>query len=242
MSKVSVDLDSPSPYIERETKLHRFKRRLTYAFAFRLLKKTMPQYCSGAMLEIGTGAGFFQKFFKEKYPHADQFGIEYDTRLLKETKARAPHSRCVQGNAEQFEYPEKKFDIIVSFQVIEHLYKPELMLERVKTHLSQGGVFLVTTPNLTGLGAKVMGRRWHGYRDDHVSLKGMDEWIQLIESMGFVKCYAGSTFFTGIPLMNRLPLGLLNWILLLLFGVCKWKHGESFVGVFKLNNTLGGEE
>lgn len=241
--KVSVNTDIPSPYIESESRLHRFKRRLTYAFAFRLLNKFIDRKRSLNILEIGTGSGFFLSFARDQFPSACFTGLEYDERLLSTTALRAPFANLAQGNAENFELGFGQYDLIVSFQVIEHLYNPGAMLDNVKAHLKPGGLFLVTTPNLTGLGSKVMGPKWHGYRDDHVSLKGKAEWDSLIESHGFDSLYSGSSFFSGIPILNKFPMGILNWVLLVAFGSLRWPIGESYVGVFrstiseKLNDT-----
>lgn len=231
--EVSVNTEIPSPYIEARGGLYRLKRKLTYAFAFRLLKRYLSQKQDLNVLEIGTGSGFFLDFANERFPNSHFSGVEYDARLLAETASRAPHAQLIQGNAESFDLGIGRFDLVVSFQVIEHLYHPEAMLQNVKAHLKPGGLFLVTTPNLSGLGARWMKERWHGYRDDHVSLKGKKEWDQLIASQGFNSLYSGSTFFTGIPILNKLPLGLVNWLLLIVFGSLKWSAGESYVAVFK---------
>jgi SAM-dependent methyltransferase len=232
-SKVSVNTEIPSPYIEKKSHLYRLKRKLTYAFAFRLLNKYLSQHEDLEILEIGTGSGFFLEFANEIFPNSRFTGLEYDERLLTESALRAPHASLIQGNAESFSLDKGRYDLVVSFQVIEHLYNPSSMLEKVRTHLKPGGVFLVTTPNLSGLGARVMRERWHGYRDDHVSLKGMDEWNQLIISQGFISLYSGSTFFSGVPLLNKLPLGIINWLLLIAFGSMRWSAGESYVGIYK---------
>ena len=110
------------------------------------------------------------------------------------------------------------------------------MLECVRKHLSPNGIFILTTPNLDGFGAKIMKNKWHGYRDDHVSLKGFMDWKGLVEKNGFQPVYCGSTFFSGIPILNSFPLGLFNWGLLVVFGTARWKYGESFVGIFRLKN------
>ena len=125
--------------------------------------------------------------------------------------------------------------MVVSFQVIEHLYNPSAMLVNVRNHLRPGGIFLVTTPNVSGFGARWMQDKWHGYREDHVSLMGKDDWDRLIISHGFEPLYSGSTFFSGVPILNKLPLGVINWLLLVVFGSLRWRWGESYVGVFKLS-------
>lgn len=232
MSKVSVDLASPSPYIERDSRLHRFKRSLSYGFAFRLIRRHFQAHAPRSLLEVGTGSGFFLDFFTHRYPGSAAHGVEYDERLLAVTRARCPQAHCQQGNAETFDLRPLSFDLIVSFQVIEHLFEPQRMLERMRQHLAPGGLLIITTPNLDGIGARWMGQRWHGFRDDHVTLKGAKAWQDLIETQGFRTVYAGSTFFSGVPWLNRLPLGLVNWALLTGFGAWRWRQGEAFVGAF----------
>jgi len=235
IDKVSVNTDIPSPYIENRGGLYRMKRKLTYAFAFRLLNKYLDRRQNLEVLEVGTGSGFFLDFAKENFSDSRFSGVEYDERLLAETAARSPHAHLIQGNAENFDLGRGGYDLVVSFQVIEHLYNPGAMLDNVHAHLKPGGVFLITTPNLTGLGARWTKKKWHGYRDDHVSLKGKEEWDQLIASHGFTPLYSGSTFFSGVPVLNRLHLGIVNWLLLVAFGSLRWSAGESYVGVFKSN-------
>ncbi len=237
MSKVSVDLNTPSPYIEKDTRIHRYRRKLTYAFAIKLIKKFTKNHKKLSLLEVGTGSGYFMSSCHEVFPSITLSGIEYDPRLLSVTQLRAPYADCTQGNAETYNFSPNKFDVIVSFQVIEHLFEPEKMIERVKEHLNRGGIFIFTTPNLSGFGARYMGEKWHGYRDDHVSLRSAADWVSLLEGHGFESRYAGSTFFSGIPFMNRLPLGIINWALLVLLGSLKWYKGESFVGVFSVKGN-----
>jgi SAM-dependent methyltransferase len=232
MNKVSVDLSTPSPYVEQDGRLHRFKRRLSYGFAFRLIKRHFGSAGPKSVLEVGTGSGFFLDFFMRENPGATATGIEYDERLLAVTRGRAPHATCHQGNAETFDLLPQTFDLIVSFQVIEHLYAPERLVAQARRHLARGGLLILTTPNLGSVGARFMGPRWHGYRNDHVSLKTADQWTSLVEAQGFRAIYAGSTFFSGIPWLNRMPLGLLNWSLLTAFGAWRWRQGESYVGAF----------
>jgi SAM-dependent methyltransferase len=233
MKHVSVDLKIPSFYHEPEGRLYKFKRRLTFRKVIHIIRKSTRNKGYFSVLEIGSGSGYFISFLQEVFPGAKITGIEYDPRLISSIKSKISSATIINENAEEFDLGEKMFDVIVSLQVVEHLYKPESMLCRVKKHLAPGGVFIFTTPNLTGCGARLMKDEWHGYRDDHVSLKGYAEWISFLEQNGFTQVYCGTTFFSGIPLLNKLPLGMLNWTLLFLFGSLKWQYGESFLGVFK---------
>ncbi len=111
------------------------------------------------------------------------------------------------------------------------------MIQSVKNHLNpKHGSFLFTTPNLSGLGARFMKERWCGYRDDHLSLRTMREWENTMEESGFIKVYSGSTFFSGIPLMRRFPLDVINWFALYVFKSLPWSLGESYVGLYKIDS------
>jgi ubiquinone/menaquinone biosynthesis C-methylase UbiE len=233
MSKVTVDLDSPSLYAEPDSRLYRLKRRLTFRHIMKWLRRAVAGRPDFRMLEVGTGSGYFTTFVEQEFPTADIVGVEYDPRLVALGQAKVRRATLMQGNAEELKIEGERFDVVVSLQVIEHLYRPELMLARVHELLRPGGVFIYTTPNVGGLGAKVMGEKWHAYCADHVSLKTVTQWRELTEQHGFRTLYSGSTFFSGIPWMNRLPLSVFNWSLLLALGSLRWQQGESFVGVFQ---------
>ena len=235
MNKVTVNLDNPTYYEEPNSVLYRFKRKLTYRNLFVRLQKYLKNSSDFSMLEIGTGSGFFISLVESKYPKATLTGLEFDPRLVDITTNKVKNAKILQGNAEEFELGVK-YDLIVSSQVIEHLYDPERMFEHVIKHLKQGGIFLFTTPNSDCVAAKIMKDKWHGFRDDHVSLKNCKEWVSLAEKNGFTTIYSGSTFFSGIPVLNKFPLGVFNWILLLIFGSMRWRYGESFVGIFRYSN------
>ena len=231
-TNVTVDLAAPSLYAEPYSKLYRLKRRLTYRDILKHVGSALYGNTNVTVLEVGTGSGFLMQILEEKYPKANLHGIEFDPRLVQLTRSKVKRAVIVEGNAETFKM-ERQFDVIVSSQVIEHLFHPQEMLKCVFAHLKPGGKFVMTTPNLGGLGARMMGKRWHGYRADHVALKTYKQWVAFIESHGFETVYSGSTFFSGIPILNRFPLGPINWMLLLAFGSIRWKYGESFVGVFQ---------
>lgn len=234
MKNVSVDINRPSHYLEPTSKLYFFKRKLTLKPVFDIIRRTLGSRSEFSLLEIGTGSGFLLNFLESEFPHAKLTGLEFDERLVVASQEKVSKARIFQGNAEEFNFNDEVFDVIVSLQVIEHLYHPELMLEKVKKHLAPGGTFIFTSPNLSGCGAKVMKKNWHGYRDDHVSMMEFNNWEPFLGKNGFCPVYCGSTFFSGIPFLNRFPMGVLNWGLLYFLGSMRWKYGESFVGVFRL--------
>src|SRR2546426_7959131 len=125
MRKVSVDLDADANYLEPDSAIYRFKRKLTYRFFLSKIRRLMKKNQRFALLEIGTGSGFFLSFMEKAFPNAVLRGVEYDQRLIEESSKRLSRSKVVQASAEDFDFGAEKFEIVVSFQVIEHLYSPE---------------------------------------------------------------------------------------------------------------------
>ncbi|MEW6089169.1 MAG: class I SAM-dependent methyltransferase [bacterium] len=239
MKNVTICPQSASLYEEPDSKFYRFKRKLTLKPVLKEIRKIVKKNQAFSLLEIGTGSGFLMTFLESEFPQAKLTGLEYDARLVSLTKSKVKNARIVQGNAEGFDFNNETFDIIVSLQVIEHLNRPELMLSSVRKHLKHGGIFIFTTPNLSSYSARVMKGKWHAHREDHVSLKKFSEWKSFVEKNRFTSIYCGSTFFTGIPVLNKFPLGIINWGLLFLIGNMRWKYGESFMGIFKLSYNKG---
>ncbi|MFI3264969.1 MAG: class I SAM-dependent methyltransferase [Rikenellaceae bacterium] len=100
---------------------------------------------SGRVLEIGTGSGY---------------GIEiiapYATHYTTIDKHR-PQSNVIEGENVEFReatvpplpFADEEFDCVISFQVIEHIKDDKQFVAEVKRVLKKGGLFIVSTPNIT---------------------------------------------------------------------------------------------
>ena len=58
---------------------------------------------------------------------------------------QAPNVKFVCADAEQFEWPER-FDVIISFETIEHLHHPAKFLDRIHSLLVPQGEFILSVP------------------------------------------------------------------------------------------------
>ena len=199
----------------------------------------LRRYCGASkdsaqkIAEVGCGSGYLLSFLEQWFPQSSLTGFDYDQRLLDEARKRTKRTNLVQGNAEELPFPNSEFDALVSLHLIEHLYHPELMISEVNRVLKPGGIFILATPNLKGWCARIMGDKWGGFRDDHVSLKSPDQWAALLSDRSFLPLQEHTTFLSGIPAFRTLPLGILNWGLLLLFCSLPWKQGEAYIAVWR---------
>lgn len=233
MKNVTVNLNNETPYSEPDSRFYRIKRKMMYSNLLKIIHRYIGKRDFCEILEVGTGSGFLLSFLENKYPNHSFKGLEYDPRLVQLTNSKLTRTVVIQGNAEDF-HSFGSFDLIVSSQVIEHLYSPVNFILSAKSVLKENGVLVITTPNLDCIAKRILGNKWHGYRFDHVSLKSKKEWDELLVKNGFEVIYSGSTFFSGIPVLNKFPLGVINWMLLYFLGSLRWNMGESYVGVFKV--------
>jgi SAM-dependent methyltransferase len=123
----------------------------------------------GRLLEIGPAYGLFA--YLAKTAGFDVTVIEMDSRcceFLRETVG----VEVVQGaNTVEMLKALPKFDVIVLWQVIEHLTDSWSVLSELAEKLDPGGVLVIDTPNPEAFQFRVLGSRWtHVDAPRHVTL------------------------------------------------------------------------
>lgn len=111
---------------------------------------------SGSLLEVGSGFGTFCEELMSRNVFERVVAIE-PTPDLAET--------CRKRGIEVIESPIEKvsldaqqhFDVIVSFEVIEHLFSPKEFVAECKRLLKPGGLLIITCPNGKGFDVEVLG-------------------------------------------------------------------------------------
>jgi SAM-dependent methyltransferase len=239
--KVTVDLDTPTDYRPSSGDLNSgvpLRLRLGYRMYRRLVNRfTRKDGENFSVLEVGCGPGYLLHLLERWYPNCCLFGVDYDDRLLKFARLKAPSAYPIRANAEQMPWGKNSFDVVIALHLVEHLYHPVRFLEQVSDVLQVEGILIIATPNPSGLGAQIMKKDWEGWRHDHISLRPPRKWRGMLEQLGFEQLYSGTTLLSGVPLFRKLPFCLLNYVPLLLFGTFPWHRGEAFIGVFR---RLGG--
>lgn len=79
------------------------------------------------------------------------------------------------------------YDAISMIEVIEHLERPRVALDRAYALLKPGGVLLVTTPNFDALYRRLFGSRWWvvNCEDEHIVVFDVSSLTGIIEDAGF---------------------------------------------------------
>lgn len=169
------------------------------------------------VLEFGCGNGGFLR--KIKNVAKDVTGIELDK--MARNKIRE-EGITVDDSIESLLEKDSsgKFDIVVSFMVIEHLVEPFYYLEQIKKVLSDDGIFICSTPNADDVMLsyfQISEFADFTYWSEHVYLYNENTLCNLLQKAGFndVQCQQVQRY----PLSNHLywlrtglPGGHRKWI------------------------------
>ncbi len=120
--------------------------------ALRLLRRFNPGRKPLKLLDVGCEDGDFSvRIMGGGYV---VYGL--DIRAKEVAKAKKRGIRAVQGSAEsRFPFASGSFDAVYAGDIIEHLYDTDFFIREVRRVLKQGGVFVVTTPNLASLSNRI---------------------------------------------------------------------------------------
>jgi len=114
---------------------------------YRLLDEFEQYRDTGNILDIGCGQGDF--LVEAKKRGWNVFGVEYSEAAVELCKSRDIEMR--QGIISKDVFADICFDVITSFEVIEHINTPKEMMEAVSEKLNKDGLFYCTTPNFNAL-------------------------------------------------------------------------------------------
>jgi SAM-dependent methyltransferase len=100
--------------------------------------------------------------------------------------ARQKRSLDVRGlPLEACGFPAASFHLVLASHLIEHLNDPAGFLSEVRRILTPEGYFLVTTPNIAGLQARLFRGRWRSAIFDHLYLFSVKTLCRLLRDRGF---------------------------------------------------------
>ena len=107
------------------------------------LQKYFPQMQS--FLEVGCGTGFVLSGIRQAYPDLSLVGSEIFIEGLEIAKKRLPDIPFIQMDGQKIPY-DTEFDVIGSFDVLEHIADDETVLTEMFKAVKSGGGILLSVP------------------------------------------------------------------------------------------------
>ncbi len=135
------------------------------------------------LLEIGCGSGDF--LMEAQSRGFEVQGLEYSEHATEVANARLSRPGVRAGSLETVQLPANSYDVIVAFDVLEHVRNPTYTLECLHSALTPGGVVAIVTPSLDSWSRRVLGRYWMEYKTEHLVYFGRRSLTRLLEKTGF---------------------------------------------------------
>jgi 2-polyprenyl-3-methyl-5-hydroxy-6-metoxy-1,4-benzoquinol methylase len=113
----------------------------------------------GRVLDAGCATGEFLALAGARY---EMWGLDVSPYATEIARANNPGcaARIFTGFVEEQRFEPASFDAIVMWDVIEHVWDPKTVLQRLLVHLRPGGALLISTPDIGAPTARLLGRRW----------------------------------------------------------------------------------
>ena len=136
----------------------------------------------GAIHDAGCGFGFFVETAQKMGWEAS--GSELSSRAVASCKQRGLK---VEERADISSGP---FQVVTSFEVIEHLYDPKKYVASIREQLDEGGLLYITTPNFNGLSRFLLKEKYNVINyPEHLCYFTQKTIHQLLSDLGFEKVW-----------------------------------------------------
>lgn len=97
------------------------------------------------VLDVASGAGFGLELLLEA--GACPVGVDYDAAAVADTHRARPTMKLVRADATRLPFPPEAFNVVVSFETIEHVRDARALVGEIRRVLRPGGKLVLSTPN-----------------------------------------------------------------------------------------------
>lgn len=137
----------------------------------------------GRVLDVGSAAGFFLSTMQEI--GWECHGIELSEFMAAKSREMFGLPNVKSGSLLETTLPEKSFDVVTFWDVIEHLEDPVPHLMQAARLLKDDGLIVIETQNVESRFAKLIGKRWQHYKfAEHLWHFGPDTVRVLLDKAG----------------------------------------------------------
>lgn len=179
MEKVSKTND----YYFKAKNTHAPTIRESYLRTAKSQVRLVQKYASGTnLLDIGCAQGFF--LYSASKARYNIKGIE----ISQDAAEYAVREFGLDVEAKPFEelrFPENHFDVVTLWQVLEHVPYPLTILKEVHRILKPGGLLVVSTPDIAGIPAKILRKRWWDIKRLHINQFSTKTLRDILQNGGF---------------------------------------------------------
>lgn len=138
---------------------------------------------NGLMVEVGAGFGTFCEVVGGLDHFERIVAIEPTPSLAKNCRDRGVE--VLETGVEDATLEANSADVVASFEVIEHLFDPRAFVQGCQGILRQGGLLLLTCPNIKGFETITLGEESNTIDVEHINLFHPKSLSDMISKSGF---------------------------------------------------------
>jgi 2-polyprenyl-3-methyl-5-hydroxy-6-metoxy-1,4-benzoquinol methylase len=149
---------------------------------FERLEKELLACGKARVLDVGCATGSLLAYLRQRL---------WETAGVEISGPQAEYGRSIRGldlragSLEEIRFPGEYFNVAIASHLIEHLNDPSSFASEVYRILAPGGRFFVTTPNISGLQARLFKGRWRSAIFDHLYLFSVKTLTKLLKEKSF---------------------------------------------------------
>jgi SAM-dependent methyltransferase len=98
------------------------------------------------VLDVACGEGYGTAMLNDAGA-TESVGVDIDAATIADAERRYAGSSFSVGDVRELAFEDGRFDLVVSFETIEHVKEPERALDELSRVLADDGLLLVSTPN-----------------------------------------------------------------------------------------------
>jgi 2-polyprenyl-3-methyl-5-hydroxy-6-metoxy-1,4-benzoquinol methylase len=119
----------------------------------------------GTLLDIGCAFGHFLDCAEKRGWNA--FGVEFSRAAAEKNDHGLNQRRIWRGDFLKMPIPAMHFDVITMIDVMEHEYETVSFLKKAHDLLSQNGIMVIVTPDVSSFSCTIMGKFWPHFNREH---------------------------------------------------------------------------
>jgi SAM-dependent methyltransferase len=153
-------------------------------FLSRAASLTNAHPTPGRVLDLGMGDGVFLALMQKKGWTISGMDTEPDVVEYARTKLKL--ESCLAGDVERDPLPEGTFEAITLWGLFQLIYRPQALLENLRSSIVPDGVIGIGVSNFAGMGARIFQKHWKGLGlPRHLVHYEPDSLRRLVERSGY---------------------------------------------------------
>lgn len=136
----------------------------------------------GRVLDVGAAAGYFLKVAKDR--GWEVHGVE-PNRGFREYSKKHFDITIKAPTLEEGAFPDKYFDLVTIWDVIEHIADPAACIREARRVLKDDGVLVVNYPDISDVFARMAGKKWWFLLSAHLYYFTPETMTAMLKKEGF---------------------------------------------------------